>query len=99
MVKKTVEVEATEELEEKTKEERLVDFTKAVMELQSAIEPFKESLKDLKKSYKENEWLSKEEIADVLRSLRLIQQHKKVSELTEVYQTLVEKMFPHLKEG
>lgn len=94
---KTKEVET--DLDEKTKEERLVDFTRGVMELQSAMEPFKESLKDLKKSYKENEWLTKEEIADVLRALRLIQQHKKVSELTDVYETLVKEMFPHLKEG
>ena len=98
MVKHQTEETATEE-DVKSKEERLVDFVKAVVEIQSAMEPYKESLKDLKKSYKENEWLGKEEIADALRSLRLIQQQKKFSELEEVHQTIVEKMFPHLKEG
>lgn len=70
------------------KKEKIIQFAKAYLALVQEIEPFRDSLKDLKRSYKENNWLDKNEIKYVINSLRLIKNHDDIEKLSEIYDKL-----------
>ena len=49
-------------MSDKTKEERIVDYVTSIAALDDAMKPYKEQKGDLRKSYLDNKWLSKDEI-------------------------------------
>lgn len=53
------------------KEEHLANYIKTFVALEDAMEPFKEQRKDLRESYSENGWLSKEEMRLAVKAYRL----------------------------
>ena len=53
-------------MSEKSKQDYVVDYINSIATLDEAIRPFKEQKSDLRKSYVENGWLSKEEIKTAL---------------------------------
>jgi molecular chaperone GrpE (heat shock protein) len=55
----------------KSKEERIKELIKSLDALDQAIQPFKEQKSDLKKSYVENTWLSKEEMKYIIKAYSL----------------------------
>ena len=78
------------ESDEKTKEQRIADFGKAVVALEGCIQPFKDQMKDLKESYESNGWLSKEELKMVIKALRMLRDNTDLDQLTDFYKTLQE---------
>jgi len=64
-----------------SKEQRMIDYAKSLDEIEKSIEPFREHKKDLKTSYLENNWLTKEEMSLVLKAYRSI---KKEEDLLEI---------------
>ena len=54
-----------------TKEEHLANYIKTFVAIEDAMEPFKEQRKDLRESYSENGWLSKEEMRLAVKAYRL----------------------------
>ena len=72
-------------MSEKTKEERVVDYVMSVAALDDAMKPFKEQKADLRKSYLDNGWLSKEEIKTALKAYRLRKDNTDMDQLTEMF--------------
>ena len=54
-----------------TTEEHLSNFVKEFAAIEDAMEPFKEQRRDLRESYDENGWLSKEEMRLAVKAYRL----------------------------
>tara|TARA_Y100000114_G_scaffold154185_1_gene175696 strand:- start:963 stop:1229 length:267 start_codon:yes stop_codon:yes gene_type:complete len=54
-----------------TKEEHLSNYIKTFVAIEEAMEPFKDQRKDLRESYAENGWLSKEEMRLAVKAYRL----------------------------
>ena len=54
-----------------TKEEHLSNYIKTFVAIEEAMEPFKDQRRDLKESYSENGWLSKEEMRLAVKAYRL----------------------------
>ncbi len=54
-----------------TKEEHLLNYIKTFVAIEEAMEPFKDQRKDLRESYAENGWLSKEEMRLAVKAYRL----------------------------
>lgn len=71
--------------DEKTKEDRIQDLVKSIAAIEQAIEPFREQLKDLKKSYVTNNWLSKEEMKAAIKAYRLVKSDTDFDELEQMY--------------
>ena len=55
-----------------TKEELIVRYAKALDEVDRAMEPFREHKKELKQSYIENGWLTKDEMSMILKAYRMM---------------------------
>lgn len=73
------------EPEKKTKEERVRDFVKAMQTIEQAMQPFKEQRTDLRKNYVENDWLTKNEMKNVMKAYRLMKDETDFSELEAMY--------------
>ena len=64
-----------------TKEELIVRYAKTLDELDRAMEPFREHKKDLKQSYIENGWLTKEEMSLILKAYRMMKKEEDLGEI------------------
>jgi len=89
---KLVNEENKEENEEVTKEERAISYLKSMMAIENAIEPYKEQKKDLRKNYMENGWLTRQDIWNAVKALRLYQQNADMDDLNDMFET-VEQQF------
>jgi len=72
-------------MSEKTKEEYVVDYVTSIAALDDAMKPFKEQKADLRKSYLDNGWLSKEEIKTALKAYRLRKDNTDIDQLNEMF--------------
>jgi len=69
----------------KSKADHISDFVRAQAEVEACIQPFKEDLKDLKRSYVENDWLTKEEIKLAVKAFRLLKDDTNFDMLGDYY--------------
>ena len=76
--------------ETKTSQEYAIDFIKAFADTEAEILPFKELLKDLKRNYIENGWLTKEEVRLAVRAYRMLKQDEDIAQLATFYDKLSE---------
>ena len=81
-----------EENKEVAKEERAISYLKSMMAIEEAMEPFKEQKKDLRKNYMENGWLTRQDIWNAVKALRLYQQNADMDDLNDMFET-VEQQF------
>lgn len=77
-------------MSEKSKEERVLDYVTSVAALDDAMKPFKEQKTDLRKSYIENGWLTKEEIKTALKAYRLRKDNTDIDQLNEMFDMMPE---------
>jgi hypothetical protein len=71
----------TQEEKKLTKEDHVQNYVKALDQTLRAMEPFREHLKDLKKSYVDNDWLSREEMSAVLKAYRALKNDEDLGEI------------------
>lgn len=70
----------------KSKEERIKDFVKSIQALEQAMEPYKEQKRDLRKNYVDNNWLSKDEMRNVIKAMRLVKDETDFAALEQMYE-------------
>ena len=84
-----VQIEAYQSDEEEevilSKEEHIRNYLKDLVETEAAMEPFKEHKRDVRKSYIDNEWLSKDEIWAAVKAYRMVKDDKDIDALVEAY--------------
>ena len=68
-----------------SKEEHVKNYLKDLAETEEAMEPFKEHKRDMRKSYIDNEWLSKDEIWAAVKAYRMVKSDKDIDALVEAY--------------
>jgi len=75
--------QTTENQEEEvlTKEDLIVRYAKALDEVDRAMEPFREHKKELKASYLENGWLTKDEMSMILKAYRMMKKEEDLGEI------------------
>jgi hypothetical protein len=71
----------TQQDEVLTKEELIARYAKALDEVDRAMEPFREHRKELKQSYLENGWLTKDEMSMVLKAYRMMKKEEDLGEI------------------
>ncbi len=73
---------------DETKRNYLFNFLKSVIEIKSAIEPFQDQLKELKKEFHEKGYLSREEQQMILKAYQMAQKDQDLSQLQEFFNTI-----------
>jgi hypothetical protein len=74
--------------QERTKEEFATDYIKSLAAVEEEMLPYQEHKKDLRKSYIENGWLSRQEIWAAVKAYRFIQKDGDMDQFTEMYDKL-----------
>ena len=74
-----------------TKDEHIVNFIKAFVAIEQEMEPLKEHLRDLRSSYSENDWLSKEDMRMAVKVYRMLKSGDELEMITDY--------FNHLKQN
>lgn len=69
----------------RTKDQLIADFIRSVSTIEGQIEPYKDQLKDLKKSYKENNWLTAKEQSRALKAFALVKKKEDIDELVKCF--------------
>ena len=77
---------------EERKEEHILNYVQSLAAIEDAMEPFKEQRKDLRESYNENGWLSKEELRLAVKAYRLLKSDVDMDALTDYFNQLKKTM-------
>lgn len=75
-------------MSEKTKEQRILEYVNSVAALDEAMKPYKEQKADLRKSFLENKWLTKDEIKTAMKAYRLRKDKTDIDSLNEMFDML-----------
>ena len=68
-----------------SKEEHIKNYLKDLVETEEAMEPFKEHKRDMRKSYIEEGYLTKDEIWAAVKAYRMVKGDKDIDALVEAY--------------
>jgi hypothetical protein len=72
-----------------TKEQKMVEYVRSLKTLEDAMEPYKEQKRELKKDFKEQGWLTGDEISMTVKAYRMMSTEDfDFDEFTEVYESL-----------
>jgi len=76
-----------------TQEEHVKNFLKDLDETESAMEPFREHKREVRKSYIDNEWLTKDELWAAVKAYRMVKGDKDIDQLVATYDQVKKMVF------
>ena len=80
-------VTETPELDEK--QEKMLDFIRSFRALEEAMEPYREQKRELRKDFKDQGWLTKDEISMTTKAYRMMNtKNFDIDEFTKIFETL-----------
>lgn len=72
-----------------TKEQKMIEYVRSLKTLEDAMEPYKEQKRELKKEFKDQGWLSGDEISMTVKAYRMMSTKDfDFDEFTKVYESL-----------
>jgi len=81
------EVEARSE--EEKKQEKMIEYVRSLRAIEDAMEPFKEQKRELKADFKENGWLTGEEISLTVKAYRMMKAEVDMDQFLSIYEGLM----------
>ena len=70
------------------KTEKMIEYIRSLNTIEEAMEPYKEQKRELRKEFKEQKWLSKEEISMAVKAYRMMKSEVDVEQLVKVYDSI-----------
>jgi hypothetical protein len=81
------EVEARSE--EEKKQEKMIEYIRSLRAIEDAMEPYKDQKRELKADFKENGWLTAEEISLTVKAYRMMTAEVDMEQLLSIYEGLM----------
>ena len=81
------EVEARSEQEKK--QEKMIEYIRSLRAIEDAMEPYKDQKRELKADFKENGWLTAEEISLTVKAYRMMTAEVDMEQLLSIYEGLM----------
>jgi len=79
------------DVEENSREARMVEYVRSLATLEEAMEPYKEQKRELKKEYKEQGWLTGDEISTTVKAYRMMKSKSfDIDEFNKIFTTLTQ---------
>ena len=75
-----------EVVDEKT--EKMIEYIRSLKAIEDAMEPYKEQKRELRKEFKEQGWLSGDEISLTVKAYRMMKSEVDIDELVKIYDSL-----------
>ena len=84
-----VEIHAeAEDTEVSTREQKMVEYVRSLKTLEDAMEPYKEQKRELKKEFKEQGWLTGDEISMTVKAYRMMKKDMDIDQFVNVFNSL-----------
>jgi predicted RNase H-like nuclease (RuvC/YqgF family) len=78
-----------DQTESTTKEQKMAEYVRSLATLEDAMEPYKEQKRELKKEFKEEGWLTGDEISMTVKAYRMMKNEDfDFDEFTKIYESL-----------
>jgi len=74
------------ETDDKTKQEYIGNFIRALAQVEAEMLPYQEHRRDLRKSYVQYGWLSKEELSAASKAYRILKSDEDLEQLLDMYE-------------
>ena len=71
------------------KRAKIVEYIRSIKTIEDAMEPYKEQKRDLRKDFKDQGWLNKDEQRLATKAYRLMKSEIDLDELYDVYEALI----------
>jgi Na+/phosphate symporter len=88
LVSNDVVVEAQLSEAEETKRQKVLEYIRSLKAIEDAIEPYAEQKRELKAEFKEQGWLSGDEISLAVKAYRMLKKDQDIDELVEMFNFL-----------
>jgi len=82
------EVEVVEQVRDE-KAEKMIEYIRSLKTIEEAMEPYKEQKRELRKDFKEQGWLTGDEISMTVKAYRMMKADIDVDQFVKVYDQLV----------
>jgi len=79
---------ADETVTDTEKQEKMIEYIRNLKAIEDAMEPYKESKRELRKDFRSNGWLSRDEISTITRAYRMLRKNESIDELVTAYESL-----------
>ena len=66
----------------------IIEYIRSLKTIEDAMEPYKESKRELRKDFRSNGWLSRDEISTITRAHRMLRKNESIDELVTAYESL-----------
>jgi hypothetical protein len=76
-------------MKEEEKTEKIRQFIQAFDAIEQEMEPYKDAKRDLRANYKENDWLTSDEMRLAVRAYRMLKKDEDLEELQVMYNKLL----------
>ena len=70
------------------KAEKMIEYIKSLKAIEEAIEPYAEQKRELRKDFKEQGWLTKEEISMTVKAYRMMKNDVDIEQFVNVFDSL-----------
>ena len=88
IVSNDVVVEAQLNQEEEAKRQKVLEYIRSLRAIEDAIEPYAEQKRELKAEFKEQGWLTGDEISLAVKAYRMLKKDQDIDELVEMFNFL-----------
>lgn len=82
------EVEVVEQVRDE-KAEKMIEYIRSLKTIEEAMEPYKEQKRELRKDFKEQGWLTGDEISMTVKAYRMMKADIDVDQFVKIYDQLV----------
>ena len=79
-------------MSEQNSEEYVVEYIKALRAIEDEMEPYKEHKRDLRTSYAQNGWLTRDEMRQAVRAYRMLKKGDDIEQFTEYFEQINKKI-------
>jgi len=70
------------------KTEKMIEYIRSLNAIEEAMEPYKEQKRELRKDFKEQGWLTGDEISLTVKAYRMMKSEVDIDELVKIYDSL-----------
>jgi len=88
IVSNDVVVEAQLNQEEEAKRQKVLEYIRSLRAIEDAIEPYAEQKRELRKDFKEQGWLTKEEISMTVKAYRMMKNEVDIEQFVNIFDSL-----------
>ena len=72
------------------KTEKMIEYIRSLKAIEDAIEPYAEQKRELKKDFKDQGWLTKEEISMTVKAYRLMKKDTDIDQFVDIFNSLTD---------